>query len=212
MGSGCLAFGSGYLLHRPKSFDATEHLATLFHPDTLEQEQTLPQPPELRVEGKTDTIDLISNGSDFYWIRSLQVPEEKRLAANAAYIIFVDQFCVSEERRVVVKGKRSYLEKLDDAEKSRVDIFDQIVHNREMTPTNSEVEGKSHNAAAAAAIDATSTTMRISHRLVSTCAFWVCGSSLTMLTNFKVSCRFTATMSLIKPLKKSYQRNKRTQS
>ena len=186
MTSGCLAFGSGYLLHRAKSFDGTERLATLFNPDTLEQEETLSEPSELRADGRATTIDLISNGSDFYWIRSLQVPEDKRQAANAANIVFVDQFSLSDGRRVLVTGERRYLEKLDDAEESRVDILDKIVHNREISPMNLEGDGRS---CPAASIDATSTPMRLSHRLVSACAFWVCGSSLTLLTTVSAGCQ-----------------------
>ena len=181
--SGCLAFGSGFLAHRAKSFDGSDRLVTLFHKDTLEQEETLLEPPEFRVDGPTATIDLVSNGTDFFWIRSFQVPEEKRQAANAAFVVFVDKFSISAEGRgrgVIVAGERRYLEKLEDTEQSRSDLLEKVVSNCAILPVNMEGGG---GRPGPAPIDPNSTPMRVSHRLVSSCAaFWACGNSLTMLT------------------------------
>ena len=158
-------------------------MLTLFNKDTLEQGETLLEPPEFRVDGQTATIDLVSNGTDFLWIRSFQVPEEKRQAANAAFVVFVDKFRISGEgRRVVVTGERRCLEKLEDTEQSRGDILEKIVGNGAILPVNLE-GGGGVRPCPPAPIDPNSTPMRVGHRLVSSCAaFWACGNSLTMLT------------------------------
>lgn len=172
--SGLLAFGNDYLVHRSKSYDGTRNLVTLFNKNTLEQEETLSEPAELALEG-AQTVHLISNGSEFYWIRSFVVPEEQRPIAKAGSIIFVDKFYI-HDRKVNEMTERKFMEKLEETEQSKEAIFKAILSK---TVTTNEGEAAQ---SPAGPIDPHSTTMRLSDKLIDSCPFWTCGHSLSLLT------------------------------
>ncbi|XP_023341129.1 probable E3 ubiquitin-protein ligase HECTD4 isoform X2 [Eurytemora carolleeae] len=105
LGQGFISLADGVLLH--KSLDQEkqgncEYLATVINPDTLEVKTELTQSACLQIEaGSAVTINLISNGMEFYWIRAINTNVENGMSSPFAYIIILDVFTVDKNSYAV---------------------------------------------------------------------------------------------------------------
>ena len=97
-GSGFIAHVQGTLLHRTLDQDEEDQeiLAQKIDPVTLDMLETItiPERLKIRVDLSSFTINLISDGSLFMWVRAVKLPEEHAQRLGISYAVIVDFFTV----------------------------------------------------------------------------------------------------------------------
>lgn len=99
--AGWVAYSSGYLLHRPASFDTKPHqLCQIIDPFTLQVSQVVAMPPHHFPAGSSlTTLRLCSDGTYLYWVWSPVSLNEK---TQKGHSVFMDVFLLVTESAVCV--------------------------------------------------------------------------------------------------------------
>lgn len=188
---GFVAMADQILIQRPLAYDAgsSKILANIIDPNNLDLLESIDVPIEMRVEGNVTTLNLLANGTHFYWVRSFKVPEDLRHHTKVAHIVFVDSFVivVLEGTPRVKTGSRTILERCTSKESSQKDTFKRILLGQMPPPDLSVEEGRESNSSISVAVDPTSTTCGIVFRILKICATWTDGSSLSFLVSQQAS-------------------------
>ena len=175
--SGFLAHANGLLIYRSKLFDledGTNTLVKVLDKENLQVLETLDMPDFLKVPAFTNTIQLISNGFRFFWVRSYEVPEALRPHVGAGYILFVDTFKICPVSKMVSPDQpRVFLERRDANHiPSKSDIYEQLLNNNTEGITAQET---------VTGADALSTTVRVNINWIVRAPMWTCGNFLVIL-------------------------------
>eukprot|EP00092_Neocalanus_flemingeri_P030552 GFUD01033172.1.p1 GENE.GFUD01033172.1~~GFUD01033172.1.p1 ORF type:complete len:4225 (-),score=861.78 GFUD01033172.1:307-12981(-) len=205
--TGFVAFANGVLIQRPSSFDkesSPKMLATIVDMCTLEQGDDILQVPELDVEspGPIVTINLISNGMEFYWIRSINTNTENcQITSHSSYIIILDVFTVDPETKdVVVCRPRIILAKKEEHSPNKITGIENILRVSKPIRSSSTNSGLDHAYNAHIPLppavpqpqassqqqnnvkDINSTSVGISYKTLVTCPMLTCGNYITIMS------------------------------
>eukprot|EP00091_Calanus_sinicus_P021118 TRINITY_DN6096_c0_g1_i1.p1 TRINITY_DN6096_c0_g1~~TRINITY_DN6096_c0_g1_i1.p1 ORF type:complete len:166 (+),score=22.84 TRINITY_DN6096_c0_g1_i1:164-661(+) len=118
---------------------------------TLEPGDDILQTAELDVEspGPIVTINLISNGMEFYWIRSINTNTENcQITSHSSYIIILDVFTIDPEtREVVIPRPRIILAKKEEHSPNKIAGIENILRVAKPLRSSSTNSGldNSHN-------------------------------------------------------------------
>ncbi|XP_059095463.1 uncharacterized protein LOC131890149 [Tigriopus californicus] len=190
---GFVAMANQILIHRPLTYDigSSKLLANLIDPNNLDILESIDVPIEMRVEGNVTTLNLLTNGTHFYWVRSFKVPEDQRHRTKVAHIVFVDSFVIAVLDGIprVKTGSRTILERCASQTPSLRDLFKRTLLGQIAPSEPSADEGResSANSSGSVVVDPTSTSCGITFRILKICATWTDGSSLSFLVSQQAS-------------------------
>ena len=205
--TGFIAFADGILIHRPTSFDkisSSNVLGKIVDMCTLEAGDDLMQPPELDVEspGPIVTVNLISNGMEFYWIRSINTNTENcQITSHSSYIIILDVFTIdAATKEIVVTKPRIVLAKKEEHSPNKIAGIENILRVTKPLRSSSTNSGLDHafnthiphpptvplpqvsSQQQNNAKDINSTSVGISYKTLVTCPMLTCGNYITILS------------------------------
>ena len=181
--TGFIAFANGILLHRTKTMDQQENcLGAVINQHTLEVIQDLEMIPDLRIdcdEQLISTLNLISNGQEFFWIRSLNICDSS--SAQCSAIIILDCFTVDPTTNAVrIFPPRRILRKKDDQYQ---DSVDNIIKSSRHVSVNDQSGVTPQNTAK----DQGSTSLGLSMKILQSSAMITCGNFLTIIAPHSAS-------------------------
>ena len=198
--AGFVAFANGCLIHRPFSYDKLENMdkvAAVIDTSTLEQITAIQMVPELQIEcpGSVTTINLISNGMEFYWIRSVNTNNENcPIQSQYSHLILLDVFSIDPsskninvccERKVLSKKEES-IERLENILRpkrpTRSSSTNGNLETSAQSQTPSNLPSPASSQQQSTTKDVNSTSVGIAYKTLLACPMITCGNYITIIT------------------------------